>query len=164
MAEECEYYYWDGDYCCAWRKKKEGYSSIDDDTVHRYCWKYNYEKCPRYKEAQEAKDPGGCYLTSACVYARGLADDCYELETLRQYRDTWLQSTTEGKALIKQYYEIAPKIVSAINKTPNSRAIYDGIYEKMVLPCVQFIEEQKYQEALELYRAMTIQLAKEYGG
>ena len=84
------------------------------------------------------------------------------METLRRFRDTWLKNFKKGKDVIKQYYEIAPKIVSAINETKNSKLVYDMLYEKMVKPCVTFIEQEKYQEALELYQRMTLQLEKEY--
>ena len=96
------------------------------------------------------------------MYAKGLPDNCYELETLRHFRDTWLKGSEEGQAVIKKYYEIAPKIVSAINETKDSKSIYEMLYEKMVKPCVEFIEQGKYQETLELYRNMTLQLEREY--
>lgn len=49
MADECRYYYYDSGYSCMLKREKEGSSSIDSDTVHRYCWGYHYEECPRYK-------------------------------------------------------------------------------------------------------------------
>lgn len=150
----CSYYIFrQGSYFCA---KKDDY--INEDVYYRYCRKYEYSECPIYKK----EDCSRCYLTSACVYAKGLSGDCYELETLRRFRDIWLNATEEGKAVIKQYYEIAPKIVSAINETMNSKEIYEMLYEKMVKPCVEFTEQKKYQETLELYRDMTLQLEKEY--
>ena len=96
------------------------------------------------------------------MVSKCLPDDCYELETLRNYRDTWLKSTEEGLAVIAEYYAIAPKIVEAIDKREDSNSIYDMLYEQMVLPCVKFIEEKKYQETLELYRSMTLKLREEY--
>lgn len=150
----CSYYtFRQGDYYC---EKKRDY--VNSDVYYKYCRNYDYADCPIYK----GDSSGGCYLTSACMYAKGLPDDCYELETLRHYRDTWLKKSEEGQKVIKQYYEVAPKIVSAINETKNSRAVYDMLYEKMVKPCVDFIEQKKYQETLELYRNMTFRLEKEY--
>lgn len=150
----CSYYMFkSNDYYCA---KKDDY--VNSDVYYKYCRNYDYADCPIYK----MDSSGGCYLTSACMYAKGLPDDCYELETLRKFRDTWLKSTEEGKAVIKQYYEIAPKIVSAINDTKDSKSVYEMLYEKMVKPCVDFIEQNKYQETMELYRDMTLQLKKEY--
>ena len=132
---------------------------INSDVYDKYCKNYNYDECPIYKGNASS---GGCYLTSACMVSKGLADNCYELETLRNYRDTWLKSTEEGLSVIAEYYAIAPKIVGAIDKRNDSNSIYDMLYEKMVLPCVKFIEEKRYQETLELYRRMTLELREEY--
>ena len=45
----------------------------------------------------------GCYLTSACVMAKGLPDHCEELETLRVFRDEYLAGQPGGRAEIEQY-------------------------------------------------------------
>ncbi len=148
----CSYYMFrEGSYFCA---KKEDY--INEDVYYRYCRKYEYSECPIYKK----EDCSRCYLTSACVYAKGLSKDCYELELLRKFRDTWLREKEEGKSVIKQYYEIAPKIVSAINERLDSKKIYELLYEQMVKPCVELIEQEKYQETLELYYNVTNQFKK----
>lgn len=150
----CSYYtFRQNDYYCT---KKGDY--VNSDIYYKYCRNYDYADCPIYK----GDSSGGCYLTSACMYSKGLPDDCYELETLRNYRDTWLKNSKEGESIIAHYYEVAPKIVSAINEMMNSKEIYEKIYEKMVKPCVEYIEQKKYQETLELYRDMTLQLEKEY--
>lgn len=132
---------------------------INSDLYDRYCKDYSYDECPIYKGNSSS---GGCYLTSACIESKRLPDDCYELTTLRSFRDTWLSSTEEGKAIIKEYYTIAPSIVSAINKKDNNKVIYDRIYDEMVVPCVKFIEAGKYQETVELYRSMTRKLQEEF--
>ena len=67
--------------------------------------------------------------------------DCYELETLRKFRDNWVSKHENGPAEIKIYYDIAPKIVEKLNHLPNSKEIYEKIYQEVVIKCVQFIEE-----------------------
>jgi hypothetical protein len=132
---------------------------VNSDVYDRYCKSYSYDECPIYKGNSST---GSCYLTSACVFAKGLPDDCYELETLRAYRDNWLAKTERGAQVIQQYYEIAPRIVSAINDSDRRSAVYERIYEKMVLPCVKLIEEGKMQETLELYQSWTLKLQEEF--
>lgn len=150
----CSYYtFRQNDYYCM---KKKDY--VNSDTYYKYCRNYDYGDCPIYKD----EPSGGCYLTSACMFAKGLPDNCYELETLRHYRDTWLMASEEGRNIVRQYYEIAPKIVSAINDSENSREVYELLYDKMVMPCVRLIEEKKYIETMELYRDMTLKLEKRY--
>ena len=156
MAEECRYYYYDCGYCCALKREKEGNSSIDSDTVHRYCWGYQYEYCPRYKSASSSS--GGCYLTSACVEARGMADDCYQLQTLRAFRDGYLRGVDGGEKEIAEYYLIAPAVVENIKKRDDSTSIFEKVYTELVAPCVELIEQGNNEEAHKLYKDYTIKL------
>lgn len=155
MAEECKYYYYDSGYSCALKRQKEGSSSIDSDTVHRYCWGYHYEECPRYKSEQSS---GGCFLTSACVEARGLPDDCYELMVLRAFRDGYMQTLPNGQGEICEYYHTAPIIVAKIRTMPNANELFDQIYSELVLPCVELIENGQNDAAYLRYKKYTKEL------
>jgi len=159
MAEECRFYYYDSGCSCALKREKEGDSSIDSDIVHRYCWGYHYEECPRYKSGQSS---GGCYLTSACVEAKGLSDNCRELVTLRSFRDNYLRTMPTGPADISEYYLTAPVIVKKIKQLPNSMAIFEKLYDELVQPCVDLIELGKNEEAYKIYRDYTRLLQKKY--
>ena len=157
MAEECRYYYYDSGYSCALKREKEGNSSIDSDTVHRYCWGYHYEECPRYKAGQSS---GGCFLTSACVEAKGLPDDCYELTTLRKFRDEYIANQEGGKCEIAHYYHVAPTIVERIKKSSNAMATFEKIYADLVIPCVKLIEDGDYASAHNKYREYVTMLER----
>lgn len=159
MAEECRYYYYDSGYSCALKREAESNSSIDSDTVHRYCWGYHYEECPRYKATQSSS---GCFLTSACVEAKGLSDDCHELATLRIFRDGYMHSSPTGAEDICEYYHTAPVIVEKIKQLPNAMEVFDKIYNELVLPCVALIESGKNEEAYAAYRNYTKMLQKTY--
>ena len=143
-----------GDYYCIKQEK-----AVNSDTYYKYCRNYDYSDCPIYKHGSSS---GGCFLTSACTAARGLPDDCHELTVLRNYRDNWLKHQSDGVLLIAKYYEVAPKIVEAIDKLENRLEIYDWIYENLVAPCVVLIEIGKNEEALELYRGVTLKLEEQY--
>jgi len=143
-----------GDYYCIKQEKV-----IDSDTYYKYCRNYDYRDCPIYKHESSS---GGCFLTSACTAARGLADDCHELQTLRRFRDEWLKKQPDGILLIAHYYEIAPKIVAAIDILEDRLEVYDTIYQELVNPCVKMIECDNMQGALELYREYTLLLERKY--
>ena len=102
----------------------------------------------------------GCFLTSACVKARGLPDDCEELTVLRHYRDTYLSNRPGGAGEIRTYYQIAPQIVEAVNAKENAGEIWNRVYEEMVLPCVRMIREGAMEDAFRLYKSYTLKLAK----
>ena len=72
---------------------------------------------------------GGCFLTEAVVGHRGLeADDGPTLTALRAFRDSYMQETPERRALVRRYYEIAPRISAAI---PQGHAEWDRIGEQV---------------------------------
>lgn len=150
-SDECSYYYYDSGYSCALKRQKEGNSSIDSDTVHRYCWGYHYRDCPRFI-ASNGGSSDGCFLTSACTEARGLPDDCEELTTLRAFRDGYMKSLPQGQADICEYYHTAPAIVEKIHALPNATEVFDRIYTELVLPCVELIHNGKNEEAYTKYR------------
>ena len=159
MAEECAYYYYESGYCCALKREQEWSASIDHDTVKRYCWGYHYADCPRYKAKHSS---GGCYLTSACVEAKGLADDCRELTVLRNFRDTYMKSTDVGCEDICEYYHTAPTIVDKIKQLPNAMEIFERIYNELVVPCVALIDSDQNEEAYRQYKNYVKKMQEQY--
>ena len=101
-------------------------------------------------------------MTSACVEAKGLPDDCYELTTLRKFRDNYLRNLPEGSDEIAEYYFIAPQIVSAIKQRADAMLVFNSIYEKLVTPCVNMIECGENEQAHILYRETVAQLREQY--
>lgn len=150
----CSYYtFRQGDYYCA---KKQDY--VNSDVYYKYCRNYDYSACPIYK----GDSSSGCYLTSACVEAQGLADDCRELTVLRTFRDGWLRCREGGEADIAEYYRTAPAIVAAIRKRPNAGEVFDRIYRELVEPCVRLIDGGDREGAWRVYKAYTLNLREIY--
>lgn len=55
-----------------------------------------------------------CFLTTATCEVVGLEDDCWELTTLRRFRDGWLAWQEGGVEDIARYYRDAPAIARAL--------------------------------------------------
>ena len=144
--------FWGSDYCL----KKDDY--IDSDISKEYC-RYDGRGCP-IKENRSSSS--GCYLTTACVEHKGLEDDCMELSTLREFRDTYMKELPTGNEEIQEYYETAPGIVDAINKSEDADCVYEAIYADVIEPCVKLIQSGKNEEAHEMYRKMVQDLKKQY--
>lgn len=168
MAEECQYYHYDsgfwGDgYTCLLKQSEGKDRKLDSDWVHKYCWNYNYGDCPFY-QAKHGSSSSGCYLTSACVEARGLPDDCAELTALRQFRDGYVRCQPDGEADIKHYYAVAPQIVAAIHALdcPQALAVLDGLYTGLVQPCIRLIGQGQNEAAYQLYKQTAMQLEQQY--
>ncbi|MFA6588200.1 MAG: CFI-box-CTERM domain-containing protein [Patescibacteria group bacterium] len=95
---------------------------------------------------------GECFLTTACVSAIGLPDDCAELQALRRFRDTYVAALPTGPDDIQEYRSIAPKIVSRISSRPNAADLYREIFTNIVRPCVNLINCGQFAEAYLLYK------------
>ena len=104
----------------------------------------------------------GCFLTTACVEARNLPDDCYELETLREFRDGYVRSLPAGDEVIENYYDIAPRIIEKINASLDSSEVFEFLYERLVRRSVQLIESGRKHRAFENYRSIVRELKQEY--
>ncbi|MCD7954378.1 MAG: hypothetical protein LUG93_01170 [Lachnospiraceae bacterium] len=103
-----------------------------------------------------------CYITTAVCRTFGKPDDCYELATLRDYRDTYLAESPGGAELILEYYDKAPSIVKHIDQQPDAESIYRSIWDEWLSPCISMIEDGRKEECREHYVDMVHTLQKEY--
>lgn len=163
---KCEYsQYRDGSDRCVIKGNMKGMDNdkVNSDTYKEYCrYESGYKKCPFYEAKQKESSSGGCFLTSACVRARGLADDCEELQTLRAFRDGWLKDQPYGPESIREYYRIAPAVVESIDASSNAVDIYNAIFERVILPCIRCIQAGRNGEAFDLYKSATAKLAEKF--
>ena len=120
---------------------------------------------PDQGEADSSSESSsGCFLTSACVESMGLADDCDELMTLRALRDKRRLYDSSFDAMVKEYYQIAPKIVAAINALPDRKERYAKLYQTLVQPSVAMVKANRENDAVAFYRKMVLTLKRTYLG
>lgn len=104
---------------------------------------------------------GSCYLTTACVNTMGLPDNCLELNVLRNFRDKVLMLTPTGKKAVREYYGMAPEIVSAVNVRTDARRIWHGVYRD-IRQAVALVLDGDFEEAFKHYQQMTFKLKGKY--
>jgi hypothetical protein len=87
------------------------------------------------KELEDDKcvSPEGCFITTACCEVLGLDDDCFELRSLRRYRDEVLAKQPEGTAAIERYYAQAPVILARLSADTREPRLL-SVYARFVLP------------------------------
>jgi len=134
----------------------EGASREALETVRQLC-KLNGVKIDTVKE-----DRGGCYLTTACVNHAGLPDNCFELRTLRGFRDNYVRHLPDGPALLAQYYWTAPRIVAAIHRDPAADEVLRSLLAA-VRSAVALIEGGHVHAAVDAYRDIHRRLSLRYG-
>jgi hypothetical protein len=112
-----------------------------------------------YEEKDDKK--GGCFLTTACVEHRGLADNCRELERLREFRDTYVRFIDGGPSLLQEYYLQAPLILSKLRASESRDAELAMVYDSIKM-AVHFIDAGRTEEALQCYVKMYAALKQKY--
>jgi hypothetical protein len=114
-------------------------------------------------EIPEAKgaDAASCFITNACLRGRGMADDCEILTRLRGFRDGYMMTAPAGEEMVAHYYNIAPRIVAAIDAELEPEPIYDAIYEILV-DCVESVKKGAFEDGLDTYKSMVSDLTDRY--
>jgi len=113
-------------------------------------------------DAEECTPPQqSCFLTTACCGVLGLGDECFELRTLRRYRDDVLAKTPEGGAAIAAYYRIAPAIVARLEQRDAVPQLL-FVYARFVLPSAIAARLGLHRLAFRLYRRMMEDLTREF--
>ena len=76
-------------------------------------WRAKRSDAGKSRPAKDNSGGGkkGCFITTAACELRGLPDDCHELRVLRRFRDDVLVTSREGRALVEEYYRVAPRLV-----------------------------------------------------
>ena len=113
------------------------------------------------KKATKSKPKRKCYFTAACTEYYGLPDDCYQLQTLRNFRDNVLLKTKIGKEIVSLYYTVAPSIVVKIKKSSNPELEFKNIFNHVNNAC-SLIEQNKNKEARNCYIEMVNYLIVKY--
>ena len=105
--------------------------------------------------------PEGCFLTTACCEVLGLEDDCFELRTLRRYRDEVLAPQPDGAIAIARYYALAPQVLAALSTSRRDRdRVLLSVYARYVLPAAIAAKLGLNTLAYDLYARMLRKLAQ----
>ena len=105
-----------------------------------------------------------CYITTAVMENLEREEGERELRIVKNYRDHILLKEKGGKELIYEYYDIAPTIVTRINKRKERKEVYQNIHDEYLYPCIRHIEKKEYSQCKNIYVKMVKKLKKEYMG
>lgn len=146
------------------RYKGPAMDSLADSLVEEWNQRYQDAKISQstFEKVNRSFRNRLCYITTAVCESLSKGDDCYELQTLRDYRDGYLLSSAEGINLIQEYYDIAPTIVKHINRRTEAKIIYQNIYEQYLCPCIRKIEQKDLAGCRFIYEEMVHSLKKQY--
>ena len=132
-------------------------------------WVERYPKSPFYlgnydeiSTGFRKKLFGLCFITTAVCEEEGKPDDCDELTAFRAFRDGYLRACPDGEALIREYYDIAPGIVTCINLASDRRETYRAIRETWLTPCYDDLQNGRLADCKDRYTQMVRTLEKRF--
>ena len=105
-----------------------------------------------------------CFIATACAEVRGLPDDCYELSLLRLFREEYVAKLPDGEAVLAEYREKAPRVVSAIEALGEEGAgeIWEYLYERGVSRAVELILGGMWDEAFGVYETVCREMERRF--
>jgi hypothetical protein len=119
-------------------------------------WREKRSDAGKPRESKrDDKGKKGCFLTTAACEHRGLPDDCFELSTMRDFRDRVLLETPAGQAMVKHYYDVAPGLVPLMGDGPTAEWAWKHIQET-----VNHISEHRNEAAIDCYRDLVAVLSR----
>ena len=117
----------------------------------------------RFQSETDSSNSGSyCFITTAVCEYLGKTDDCYELTSLRNYRDTWLINQPDGEMLIKEYYAKAPLLVSMLKTSERYEEYCEILLLEYIRPCLAMIEKGLFDECKKKYISMEKYLESEF--
>lgn len=105
---------------------------------------------------QDSSDEG-CFITTACIKYYGLKDNCYQLQTLRKFRDSYLQKSVNNRVLVQNYYSIAPQLVYLLEKHKKRKSLFKFIFQDIEKACAA-IEKKQFHKAKLIYQNTILRL------
>ena len=131
-------------------------------------WVERHPKSPFYVGSYDAISGGFrrrfklCFITTAVCEELGKSDDCEELTAFRAFRDGYLMSCPDGPALVEEYYNIAPGIVTCIDHCGDRHARYTAIRDQYLDPCFADLKAGRLEACKARYIAMVRDLERQY--
>jgi hypothetical protein len=117
------------------------------------------ELAKSFDEKKCTQPAQGCFLTTACCEVLGLSDDCFELRTLRRYRDRVLIAMPGGQAALAAYYLAAPSILERLPQEARAARLL-SVYMRFILPSAVAARLGMNRLAYSLYARMMDELSR----
>ena len=93
-----------------------------------------------------------CFITTATVNYMGEADNGQTLTALRNFRDTVMNKTVNGRKQLDWYYENAPDIVKSLDSLENKEEVYTKLYNSYIFPAANAYRNRQKHDTFNLYK------------
>lgn len=144
------------------RKGEDHYAT--DSKCYSFCEAYSRSNSSRANmyDFSRGHQSSGCYITTIACKLLGYKDNNYYLNTLRNFRDNVMQKNPKYICHLMTYDAIGPVIAKKLEEDKNGKEIATAMFNRYITRSVSAIEEEKYNDAINIYVAMTNALTEIY--
>lgn len=163
-CSECTYLNLDKEYasydCKYWCEKWHEWKYANEAECDLgYCRAYNRSNSVSdsyYKRSVESQNSStGCFITTIICNILGENDNFDTLNKLRHFRDNVLQKDKKYLGLLLTYDIVGPIISHKLMEDKNKKQIAENLYNLGIKKVEDFIDNNNYNNAINLYRNMT---------
>ena len=147
-----KYFVKDNKFYC---NKMRRYVSLNERSCNTYFVKRAWNKV-------DQRPSTGCYITTAVCHILGYEDDCQILETLRGFRDNYMKQQEDCLPLLEDYNVVGPMIGDKLFDDENCENVASVLFNIFIKGAIEAIEDQEYDDAVNLYLNMTETLMDYY--
>lgn len=146
--------------------------AYDSNDTNRYGEGYCTERCQYYPKSDRACNKfynkpdyvSDCFLTTAMCHIFGMTDDCYVLNTMRNFRDTILVNDSKYHTMLAQYEVIGPLISRCLYNDSHRDEVADYYFENYIYDIIVSINNNgNYEEIVNKYVEMGYDMKRMYG-
>ena len=145
-----------------WCEKKGENRKASDPKCYSFCEAYRRSNSARENMYNNSNASSGCYLTTIMCNILNYPDNNYYLNTLRKFRDNYMKQNPKYFPLLFMYDTIGPIISYKLSKDKHNKEIAMTFFNNYIVKSVNAIEEEKYEIAINIYKAMTESLTERY--
>ena len=147
--------HWDDAYYCN-KPFKGGYHKLTE-----YACPY-FIKDPKKSRNTGSYTPAGCFMTTLVCNILGYDDNCKLLNILRNFRENYLKTKKEYISLLLEYDMIGPIICNNLQMLKDNKKYALNIRRDFLIPCVQSIKENDFDNAVLIYQNLVTKLKEEF--
>lgn len=109
-----------------------GINFSDEEVCYNKGYDHGRNDRGREDSSDTSDKPCGCYITTACLEARGIpVKDSLEYRTIKDLTKNHILASFSGKRDYVKYNKIGPGIVEAVNARSDSQEIWGGVYSDL---------------------------------
>lgn len=131
----------------------------------------NAYKCSSYLKAYTRSDTkieemyrysSGYYITTAILSIVRALDNNYQIQVIGDFIENTLKKDMQYFPLLYAYEIIGPQIANKLQQDKNKIRVAATMFYQYIKPTIKAIENNETENAVNIYKTMTIELAKRY--